>query len=485
MMSKQILILAAILTLATLYFYQDPGWNGNSRLDAIRAVVEKGTFQIDSYQDMPEWETMDKSVYNGHYYTDKGIGSSLLALPVYFVLYRTAELFRAALASDFIKHFLTAVIVGGSFVANGVLLYLIGHELTQNSWKAALSALAVSLGTMLWPYSAVYYGHVPAAALLTAAFYLLLPIKKVSETSRLSRLAGAGLAMGLAFVTEYPSGLIILGLLVYALYQVWGLPQKSILRAALAGAVGALLPLALMAVYDVAVYGSVFRFSYSSVAVPDFQTGLEQGFMGIGIPDPKALYHFTFDPRFGIFWQSPVLLLAAVGFCLAVRTKSWRAEALLAAYSIAALFLMNSGYFMWWGGDAFGPRYVIPALSFFVVPLVLLPDGLIPALGGLGIISAGQMLIPLLGQVQIYLNFDRSSGLFQIGQKFHGFSILYQYGLPLIGQMARNGTSPWTMGSAIGLPIGVSAGVLIVLEAALLMALYNETVKLQSRRASG
>src|SRR5512140_325628 len=104
---KSIYILAMMLALATLYFYQDPGWNGNSRLDAVKAVVERGTFEIDAYHLQPDWYTMDKSLYEGHYYTDKAIGSSLLGLPVYFALYKLEVFAGATLGSQFTKHVLT------------------------------------------------------------------------------------------------------------------------------------------------------------------------------------------------------------------------------------------------------------------------------------------------------------------------------------------------------------------------------------------
>src|SRR5512146_1102428 len=65
------LLLSLILFLASAYFYQDPEWNGNSRLDLTRAVVEEGTVAIDAYQSLPQWDTNDKAFYNGHYYSDK------------------------------------------------------------------------------------------------------------------------------------------------------------------------------------------------------------------------------------------------------------------------------------------------------------------------------------------------------------------------------------------------------------------------------
>ena len=58
------------------YFYQGGGWNQNSRFALVRAMTERDTLQIDAYREA----TGDRAVWNGHYYSDKAPGASLLAL---------------------------------------------------------------------------------------------------------------------------------------------------------------------------------------------------------------------------------------------------------------------------------------------------------------------------------------------------------------------------------------------------------------------
>src|SRR5271157_4126475 len=112
---KQMHLLAIILALATLYFYQDPQSNGNLRLDATRAMVERGDSQIDTYLNQPHWAAIDNAFYNGHYYTDKAIGTSLYAIPPYWILYKFATFLGIVLTSSFIKHTLTTLVIGPSF----------------------------------------------------------------------------------------------------------------------------------------------------------------------------------------------------------------------------------------------------------------------------------------------------------------------------------------------------------------------------------
>src|SRR5512138_3742588 len=71
MNKKALLIVGLMLFFAAAYFYQDPEWNGNSRLNLTRAIVERGTLRVDAYQNAPGWATEDSAYYNGHYYSDK------------------------------------------------------------------------------------------------------------------------------------------------------------------------------------------------------------------------------------------------------------------------------------------------------------------------------------------------------------------------------------------------------------------------------
>ncbi len=462
----QLGILAVMLFLASAYFYQDPEWNGNSRLDLTRAIVEKRSFQIDEYVAQAGWATEDRALFEGHYYSDKAIGSSLLAAPFYFVAVKVGAAAGATLGSTVVKHLLTTTVLGGSFTLLGVVMFLMASEISQDRIRALVSTLAVMLGTMLWPYSALYYGHVLAAAFLFLGFRFLFKARQRSNPEVNREYFFAGLSLGLAFMMEYTSAIVIAGLLGYALYGLRGRAVVRVLGAGSAGAAGAALPLSIVGLYNRAIYGRVFAAGYAFEAENRFQQGMSQGFMGLHLPSLSSTYHITFDPQFGVFWLSPVLLLGLAGFFFALRSAEHRAEGLLCVYAIAAMTAMNGGYYLWWGGSAFGPRLLIPALPFFIVPLVLLPRSWIWLLGVLAAVSCGQMLIPLLGQIQTErLSYRLQRTMFYVADApFTGFSLLYQYSLPQIVRQYSQGESPWTLGSALGLPFWLSAPALIAAE---------------------
>ncbi len=65
------------------YFVGPPAWNQNSRFALTRALVESGSTAIDPYHHT----TGDKSWREGHFFSDKAPGASLLALPAYALAY--------------------------------------------------------------------------------------------------------------------------------------------------------------------------------------------------------------------------------------------------------------------------------------------------------------------------------------------------------------------------------------------------------------
>ena len=481
-----------MLVLAGTFFYQDPEWNGNSRLDLTRAIVEQGTFQIDHYVNMPNWATEDRAAFGEHVYSDKAIGSSLLAVPFYFIAFKLAGLVSVPLSSTFAKHWLTAIVQGGSFAVAGIAMYLVALRVARSRMHAFVSALAVALGTMLWPYSAVFYGHVPAAAFLIVGFYLLLSSQDLPDERVFRPFLLAGLAMGAAFITEYTTALVIAGLLVYALYVSRSRPAWAIFRGGLAGMLGAIIPLSVAAAYNLSVYGSPFAAGYAFEVENRFQEGMSQGFMGLHFPSLTNVYHITFDPQFGLFWQSPVLLLSAVGLFFAIKERRFLAEAAVSTFAVGSFIAMNGGYYLWWGGSAFGPRFLIPALPFFVVPLALLPGSLTWLVGALGALSFAQMLIPLLGQIQpTKLAYRPQRGVFYVADApFRGFSLLYDYGIPQILRQQAEGKSPWNLVSAWGLPFWLGVPVLIVAELLLALGFRArvrdasgcKSIKIQQRR---
>ncbi len=359
-----------IVVLAAAYFVpRGPMWNADTRIFLTASIVDRGQLNIDPFAVF----TGDVASYRGHYYSDKAPGLSLLAVPVYAVVkysllagkpYRSLFNVPADQRVDFLPRYLLALVFAG--LPTGLLAALLYSFLARlgvrRPWRALL-ALTYGLGTIALPFASVFFGHQLAAALLFGAFVLLLRLRRGELAPRYHALAG--LLMGYAVITEYPTLIIAAGLAVYALTR-----PGSRRRAAALLALGAAPALAVAAIYNTLAFGSPLSQGYAHLAGPaTFQSGQAQGLMGVTYPHLDAIWQTTFGPYRGLFLLSPVLLLAVPGFVLLARRREWRAETVLWAAIASSYFVFMVSYFEWDGGFSLGPRHFLPALPFLVAPI--------------------------------------------------------------------------------------------------------------------
>ena len=435
--TKRALLVFVLLAIIYGYYYQDPLANGNSRLDLTFAIVQQGRLTIDSYYNQDGTQTIDRAVVNGHSYSDKAIGTSLFAAIFYAPLYLLMKLTGHQLSLLHIKYILTVLVVAIPSAFAGSLVYVMCETLSGSRLRAYLATLAVALGTMALPFSAIFFGHQLAAALLFIAFFLIFNLKlKPDLRQKPAYLFLIGFLLGAAFLTEYTTAVIILTLALYYCYLLREkLSWRWIRLTILPPAFGAAIPIAILMIYNTLAFGQPFTIGYEHLGNV-YQAAMSQGFMGISWPRLEVLFYLTFHPADGLFWQSPVLLMAVVGFFFLWRDKRYRLEAIIVLVAFFSLLLINAGYFLWWGGYSFGPRHLIPMLLFLAIPLVMVPRRLVPLVIILAVISIGQMLIPLAGSTlapDTY--FAQNAHL-----PFFGYSSIYSYSWQqlLAGNFAYN-----------------------------------------------
>src|SRR5262245_29566982 len=84
--------------------------NEQARLYLVKAVVEEGVLNIDTgiktYGDL-----QDKATKDGHFYCDKPIGLSVLAIPVWFVLHHGSRLLGLTWSLQAMRYALTIACV--------------------------------------------------------------------------------------------------------------------------------------------------------------------------------------------------------------------------------------------------------------------------------------------------------------------------------------------------------------------------------------
>jgi hypothetical protein len=368
-------------------------------------------------------ETGDKAFYNGHYYTDKAIGLSIVAAVYYFPVYWLEQLLNFKIPLVDLKYLLTFLSIGLSSALSGSLIYILCKQITGDKFRVYVATSAVLLGTMILPFSVTFYGHPLAGALLFGAFFFIFQLKVTPTFRRKAVFFLIGFLLGFALITEYTVAPIVLILTLYYLYIIIKYDVADRRLAVILPVLGASIPAAIVLAYNTAIFGNPLSIGYSYELKERFQIAQSQGLMGISWPKPRVLYYLTIHPAMGLFWQSPVLILAIIGLWFMWRAPDYRIEALAVLAAFFSILLINSGYYMWWGGWVFGPRHLIPMLPFLCLPLIFIPGRWFYSVVVLGLISILQMFIPLFGTISVPDDFYN-----QIANKgFFAFSSLYSY----------------------------------------------------------
>jgi hypothetical protein len=371
------------------FFIKHGDWNINSRLGLVKAVVEEHRLAIDSYH-TGEFETEDKAFVNGHYYSDKAIGASALGIVLYWPIYQLTG--GISSYSTFVM-LITLLTISIPAALLAPILYKTVLSYTKDRWFSLLVALSISLGTAIFPYAGAFYGHSLSALAAFSAFSLWMDVNHFDAKITIGRSFLSGLLIGLLVLTEYPTAIIAIFLIGYIIHVAWSKKSLFNWNFFVPFALGGGMILALLLVYNKISFGSPFTTGYSLDSFEKFQAAFDKGFMGFEWPRLTTLFFMTFHPSQGVFFQSPILLFAVGGIGWSLQKKNLRAEIITALAIILVFFIAFSGVRLWWGGDAFSTRYMIPVFPFFTLFLLEIPKKIRPIFWAPGIISIFQMLI--------------------------------------------------------------------------------------------
>ncbi len=240
-------------------------WNENSRLDLTMSIVDQRSLRIDNYVN----NTGDRALYEGHFYSDKAPGMSLLAVPVYAgyeLLHGKPEAPQNLVGFDvtggFYVFVLLAVILCSSlFGAMSVALvyrtlrYFTGNE-NHRLWITA----AYGLGTLILIYSRLFFGHVTSAFFIFLSFYIIIRSQKEHEDHSLV----AGLFCGLAVLIDYTALIAAFALLLLILSgNSWRKDWRIHWKKPAFYFIGVMIFTIILMGYQWQAFGSMFRTGYN------------------------------------------------------------------------------------------------------------------------------------------------------------------------------------------------------------------------------
>jgi len=327
------------------YFNHSDGWNQGVRIAELHAIVLKGTIQIDAYQQL----TGDKAFIDGHYYSEKAPAMVVAALPAFAVTVWIQQLLGIDpdaqpgwRVSEWIA---TAASVGLLAALGGVAFFALLAE-RFDPLTAVIGTFSLFLGSFTWPYATSLFAHAGTIGLLAIALWAAL------GTQSPKRDYIAGLATGCAVASEYPAvfpcAIVGLYLGYTGLQRMWRFGLGTI-------------PAALLIVANnYATTGSPLSVSYGANA--NFPEISSSNAMGFNLPDPEVMFALFVGEYRGLLFWCPVMLLSIAGAIELFRKE--RAMAIMVTAVTIVIVIQVAAFYMAFGGNSVGPRYLSPALPF-------------------------------------------------------------------------------------------------------------------------
>jgi hypothetical protein len=172
--------------------------------------------------------------------------------------------------------------------------------------------------------------------------------------------------------------------------------------------------LVLWALYNWVRFGNPLMTGYSSLLRWDTPVG-------------EGIYGLLFSSGKGLVWFAPLIVLSIAALPVFIRRA--RAEGWLMVGMVSAFIVLHSVYDSWAGGGGWGPRLIVPVMTWLVLPLgVILERKLRLAWQemGLAVVIAASVFVQVLGvsvnyarHLQAVYNTSRSSEEYFERVQFH------------------------------------------------------------------
>jgi len=239
-------------------------------------------------------------------------------------------------------------LVGPLLLAATVLvMFSLAITLGATRRQAAIVTMAIAFGTFLFTYGTTYFSE--SAVALTVAV-ALLGLSRLGSSITWAGAIGGASGLSVLFRTD---SLVLVALPVACAMVALSPTRRQVAVATIV----ALPPLGLWGWYNVVRFGSLFSLGYRT----------DPGFTH---PFGNGLVALLISPGKGIIWFAPVLILTL--WSIAGAYRRWPTLTVLAIVLICSRFLFFASWWAWDGGLSFGPRFIVPALPAFAIPMTAL-----------------------------------------------------------------------------------------------------------------
>lgn len=367
----------ALLLLAMYLLTYSGKFHGIDEIAAhvtLESLWREQTLAVPQFQWAQDWTPTHVAIGDdGQLYSKRGLAYTLSFFPFWVI---------AQFTSAFGSIQMTALASLFATLLTAIILMRLTIKLGASSHKAALIGLLYGLTTLAWPYARLHYSEPFIALCWISVFWWVvdsyLPTSKstsatnstihnknnknsafvLSQNPPRQRAAFySGLMIGVGLLIHSANGVVLGVLGMWWLWQAWQTRRWSLVAAFIGGVLPFLLLLGGLNWWR---FGSPLSGSYTS---PEERFVWDYG---------ASLPALLFSPNKGIVWFSPVVVVALAGW--AGFWRATRSLALLVLLWSGMVVVLYGGWFMWWGGWSYGPRYLLPLIPLLLLPLVWYPQ---------------------------------------------------------------------------------------------------------------
>jgi hypothetical protein len=364
------LALALLLFLLSTYLLTYSGSlhssDGQAMFSVAENLVRRGDYDINQVR----WMGLQQGTFgpDGELYCRKGLATSLLAIPLVW-LGMVVPFWGLVQSGMLLNVIITAL--------TGLLVFLYVRRLGYSPSTGLISGLVFGLGTMAWPYAKYFFSEpLSGLSVLAAAYFLLHVASPDRGKARLKAALLSGFCVGLAIATRFANAVLIpiflAALLAYLLcrdgvtdWQTMRSRPSRLLSTTWREVCAFALPLLLwgivMAAYNYLRFGNPLTTGY--LPQESFSAPWATGILGL-----------LLSPGRGIVLYCPILL--ALIPALPSFFRRHRLEAIFLLLISLSYLLLYGKWFMWHGGYAWGPRFLVPIVPLLIIILAPLIERL-------------------------------------------------------------------------------------------------------------
>lgn len=336
--------------------------NERSRVYLTAALVDDGTLHID--RSIKRFgRIVDVAKFDGHFYTDKAPGSSLAGAAVYGLVRGFTD--AGDWSIDALLNLMRTYVMIPIGLIGFFLLrrFLSGFDLDPR--VVDIASLGWIAASPAYHYSTAFYGHQIAAVALLLSLVLVRrpPRSFLSVPVDMLRMTAAGMAAGLAGITEYQSAVPCL--LIFATIAV---AERRHPGRIVAFSLGALPFVLLLMGYNRLAFGGPFELSYHHLVAHDMQVQHHFGVGGVTYPKGPAIAGTLFSLHRGLLFTAPLFVLFPVGVAHMIEDRQKLLGLVTGLSFTFYLFFVFSAH-VWHGGWGFGSRLLVPGLVLAALPV--------------------------------------------------------------------------------------------------------------------